>query len=82
MLIDLIIAAIFIIIITAVICQVVDGAYAESVFIGIIILIIVIYEFDTIRIVNTSPIFSLAISALLISAVGTLLSMVVHRTAH
>ena len=78
MLIDLILAAILVIIITAIICMVVDGAYTESALIGIIILIIAIQKLDTIQLVNTSPLISLAISAFVISILGIFSSMVIH----
>ena len=78
MLIDLILAAILVIIITAIICMVVDGAYTESALIGIIILIIAIQKLDSIQLVNTSPLISLAISAFVISVLGIFSSMVIH----
>ncbi len=78
MLIDLILAAIFVIVITALICQVIDGAYTESVLMGIIILIFAVQLLDTIQIVPVSPIISLAISAFLISVLGIFSSMIVH----
>ena len=78
MLIDLILAAIFVIIITAVICQVIDGAYTESTLIGILILIFAVQKLDTIQVVNTSPIISLAISAFVISVLGIFSSMAIH----
>ncbi len=82
MLIDLILAAILVIIITAIICQIVDGAYTESALIGIIILIFAVQILDTIQIVNTSPIISLAISACGISFLGVFLAMAVHKIDH
>lgn len=79
MLIDLILAGTFIIIITALICSVFDGAYTESVLIAIIILMFAVQGLDTIQFVNISPIISLAISAFLISIIGVFSSMAIHK---
>lgn len=79
MFIDLILAMIFVIIITAIICFFVDGAYKESVLIGILILLIVTKTVSTIQFIDTSPILSLIISAVVISFVGVLFSVAIHE---
>lgn len=81
-LIDLIIAAVFVIIITAIICMIVDGATTESVLIGLIILIVAVQKLDTIRLVDTSPIISIAVSAFVISIIGVFLSRAIHKITH
>jgi len=78
-LIDLIIAGLFVLLITTFICMVFDASYTESVLIGVLILIIAVQKIDTLRIVDTSPIMSLIISAAAISVVGVFLSVVVHQ---
>lgn len=80
--IELILGAILVIIITIIICMIVDAATIESALIGIIILIIAVQKLDTIRLVNTSPIISLAISAFVISVIGIFLSAFVHKITH
>lgn len=79
MLIDLILAVIFIIIITALICMACDGAVTESALIGIVILLLTFLKIDTIQVVNTTPIISIIISALIISMVAILASMFIHK---
>ncbi len=80
--IELIIGAILVIILTALICMVVDGATIESALIGILILIIAVQKLDTLRLVDTSPIISLAITAFVISVIGIFLSAAVHKLTH
>lgn len=78
-LIDLIIGTILIIIITLILCEIFGASYIEASLIGLVFLIIAVSKLDTIRLVNTSPILSIAISAFVISVISICASIFLHN---
>lgn len=81
-LIELMVAFVLVVVITIFICELVGEPYVESSLIGIIILIIATQKLETLRLVDTSPIISLTISAFMISVIGIFLSTAIHKITH